>query len=112
MDVYLVDGTYELFRYHFAPNNRDPKRGATVGVVSTLLQLVADGATHLGVATDHIIESFRNDLWPGYKSSTGMPRELLAQFPAVEEAMAAAGFVVWPQVVHEADDGMAAAALM
>ncbi len=112
MDVYLVDGTYELFRYHFAPNNRDPNRGATVGVVSTLLQLVADGATHLGVATDHIIESFRNDLWPGYKSSAGMPRELLAQFPVVEEAMAAAGFVVWPQVVHEADDGLAAAAVM
>jgi 5'-3' exonuclease len=112
MDVHLVDGTYELFRYHFAPNNRDPKRGATVGVVSTLLQLVADGATHVGVATDHIIESFRNDLWPGYKSSAGMPRELLAQFPVVEEAMAAAGFVVWPQVVHEADDGLAAAALM
>jgi 5'-3' exonuclease len=112
MDVHLVDGTYELFRYHFAPNNRDPKRGATVGVVSTLLQLVADGATHVGVATDHVIESFRNDLWPGYKSSAGMPRELLAQFPVVEEAMEAAGFVVWPQVVHEADDGMAAAALM
>jgi 5'-3' exonuclease len=112
MDVHLVDGTYELFRYHFAPNNRDPHRGATVGVVSTLLQLVADGATHVGVATDHIIESFRNDLWPGYKSSAGMPRELLAQFPVVEEAMAAAGFVVWPQVVHEADDGLAAAAVM
>ncbi len=80
--------------------------------MSTLLQLVADGATHVGVATDHIIESFRNDLWPGYKSSAGMPRELLAQFPVVEEAMAAAGFVVWPQVVHEADDGMAAAAVM
>jgi 5'-3' exonuclease len=112
MDVHLVDGTYELFRYHFAPNNRDPHRGATVGVVATLLQLVADGATHIGVATDHIIESFRNDLWPGYKSSAGMPRELLAQFPVVEEAMAAAGFVVWPQVTHEADDAMASAAVM
>jgi len=112
MDVHLVDGTYELFRYHFAPNNRDPHRGATVGVVATLLQLVADGATHVGVATDHIIESFRNDLWAGYKSSAGMPRELLAQFPVVEEAMAAAGFVVWPQVTHEADDAMASAAVM
>jgi 5'-3' exonuclease len=112
MDVHLVDGTYELFRYHFAPNNRDAERGATVGVVSTLLQMVADGATHIGVATDHIIESFRNDLWPGYKSSAGMPRELLAQFPVVELAMEAAGFVVWPQVTHEADDGMAAGAVM
>jgi 5'-3' exonuclease len=112
MDVHLVDGTYELFRYHFAPNNRDPERGATVGVIGTLLQLVADGATHLGVATDHVIESFRNDLWPGYKSSAGMPRELLAQFTPAEEAMAAAGFVVWPQVVHEADDGLGAAAKM
>jgi 5'-3' exonuclease len=112
MDVHLVDGTYELFRYHFAPNNRDPERGATVGVIGTLLQLVADGATHVGVATDHVIESFRNDLWPGYKSSAGMPRELLAQFTPAEEAMAAAGFTVWPQVVHEADDGLGAAARM
>jgi 5'-3' exonuclease len=112
MDVHLVDGTYELFRYHFAPNNRDAERGATVGVVSTLLQLVADGATHIGVATDHVIESFRNDLWPGYKTSAGMPRELLAQFPVVELAMEAAGFVVWPQVTHEADDAMAAGAVM
>jgi 5'-3' exonuclease len=112
MDVHLVDGTYELFRYHFAPNNRDLERGATVGVLATLLQLVADGATHVGVATDHVIESFRNDLWPGYKSSVGMPRELLAQFPLVEAAMAAAGFTVWAQVTHEADDALAAAASM
>jgi 5'-3' exonuclease len=112
MDVHLVDGTYELFRYHFAPNNRDLDRGATVGVLGTLLQLVDDGATHLGVATDHVIESFRNDLWAGYKSSAGMPRELLAQFPLVESAMEMAGFTVWPEVVFEADDGMAAAAVM
>jgi 5'-3' exonuclease len=112
MDVHLVDGTYELFRYHFAPNNRDLDRGATVGVLATLLQIVADGATHIGVATDHIIESFRNDLWPGYKSSAGMPRELLAQFPLVEAAMEVAGFTVWPQVTHEADDALAAAARM
>ncbi|HYZ97443.1 MAG TPA: 5'-3' exonuclease H3TH domain-containing protein [Acidimicrobiales bacterium] len=112
MEVHLVDGTYELFRYHFAPNNRDPERGATVGVVTTLLQLVADGATHVGVATDHVIESFRNDLWPGYKSSAGMPRELLAQFPVVEEAMAAAGFAVWPQVELEADDALGTAATL
>lgn len=112
MDVHLVDGTYELFRYHYAPNNRDRSRGATVGVVGTLLQLVQDGATHLGVATDHVIESFRNDLWPTYKSSAGMPPELLDQFPAVETALEAAGFVVWPQVAFEADDAMAAGAAM
>jgi 5'-3' exonuclease len=110
--VHLVDGTYELFRYHFAPNNRDPKRGATTGVVGTVLQLVDDGATHIAVATDHIIESFRNDLWPGYKSSAGMPHELLAQFIPVEDLLEAAGFVVWPQIVFEADDGMAAGAVM
>jgi hypothetical protein len=112
MDVHLVDGTYELFRYHFAPNNRDPKRGAIVGLLGSLLQLVADGATHVGVATDHIIESFRNDLWPDYKSSVGMPPELLAQFTPAEEALAAAGFAVWPQVEQEADDGLATAARM
>lgn len=112
MQVHLVDGTYELFRYHFAPNNRDPQRGATVGVLSTLLQLVEDGATHVAVATDQVIESFRNDLWPGYKSSVGMPRELLAQFPLLEELLAAAGFGVWPQRVYEADDGLAAGAAM
>jgi len=112
MDVHLVDGTYELFRYHYAPNNRDRSRGATAGVVGTMLQLVQDGATHLGVATDHVIESFRNDLWPTYKSSAGMPPELLDQFPVVESALAAAGFVVWPQVAFEADDAMAAAAAM
>jgi 5'-3' exonuclease len=74
--------------------------------------MVADGATHIGVATDHVIESFRNELWPGYKSSAGMPPELLAQFPLVEGAMEVAGFTVWPQVAYEADDGMAAAAIM
>lgn len=110
MRVFLVDGTYELFRYHFAPNNRDPDLGATRGVVNSLLQLVADGATHVGVATDHVIESFRNDLWPGYKTSAGMPPELLAQFPLVEEVLAAAGFCVWPMIEYEADDGLAAAA--
>jgi 5'-3' exonuclease len=112
MDVHLVDGTYELFRYHFAPNNRDSERGATVGVLGTLLQLVGDGATHIAVATDHVVESFRNDLWAGYKTSAGMPRELLAQFPMVEDVMVAAGFTVWPQVVYEADDGMGAGAVM
>lgn len=110
MDVHIVDGTYELFRYHFGPSNRDAERGATVGVLGTLLSLVEGGATHVGVATDHVVESFRNDLWPGYKSSAGMPPELLAQFPLVEDAMAAAGFVVWAMVEYEADDAMGAMA--
>ncbi|MEJ7845612.1 MAG: 5'-3' exonuclease H3TH domain-containing protein [Acidimicrobiales bacterium] len=110
MDVHIVDGTYELFRYHFGPSNRDVERGATVGVVGTLLSMVEGGATHVGVATDHVVESFRNDLWPGYKSSLGMPPELLAQFPLVEDAMAAAGFVVWAMVEYEADDAMGAMA--
>jgi 5'-3' exonuclease len=112
VEVHVVDGTYELFRYHFAPNNKDPKRGATRGVLTSLLQLLEDGATHVGVATDQVIESFRNDLWAGYKSSAGMPPELLAQFPLVEQVLAAAGFTVWPQVEYEADDGMAAAAAL
>jgi 5'-3' exonuclease len=112
LEVHIVDGTYELFRYHFGPSNRDPEAGATRGVLTSLLQLVEDGATHVGVATDHVIESFRNDLWPGYKSSAGMPPELLAQFPLVEQVLAAAGFAVWPQVEYEADDGMAAAAAL
>ena len=112
MEVHIVDGTYELFRYHFGPSNRDQEVGATRGVLTSLLQLVDDGATHVGVATDHVIESFRNDLWPGYKSSVGVPSELLAQFPLVEAVLAAAGFAVWPQVEYEADDGMAAAAAL
>jgi len=112
MDVHLVDGTYELFRFHFAPNNKDLERGATTGIVRSLLELVSAGATHVGVATDHVIESFRNALWAGYKTSAGMPPELLAQFGPAEDALTAAGFVVWPQVVHEADDGLAAAAAM
>ena len=111
-EVHVVDGTYELFRYHFGPSNRDPEFGATRGVLASLLQLLEDGATHVGVATDHVIESFRNDLWPGYKSSAGMPPELLAQFPLVEHVLSAAGFAVWPQVEYEADDGMAAAAAL
>jgi 5'-3' exonuclease len=112
VNVHLVDGTYELFRYHYAPNNRDENRGATTGVLATLFQLVEQGATHVAVATDHVIESFRNDLWPTYKSSAGMPRPLLAQFPLVEELLEAAGFVVWPQVLYEADDALGAGAIM
>src|SRR5206468_269280 len=84
----------------------------TRGVLSTLLMLIDQGATHVGVATDHVIESFRNRLWPGYKSSAGMPPELLAQFPLLEEAIAAMGIVVWPMVELEADDGLASAAVL
>lgn len=112
MQVHLVDGTYELFRYHYAPNNRDPELGATRGVVNTCLQLVADGATHVGIATDHVIESFRNDLWPSYKDGSDTEAPLRAQFPVVEEALSAAGFTVWPMIEVEADDGLAAAAVM
>jgi len=108
--TYLIDGTYELFRYHFAPNNKDPDLGATRGVLGSVLQLMESGATHVGVATDHVIESFRNDLWPGYKTSAGMPRELLAQFPLIEEALEAAGILTWPMVELEADDALGAAA--
>ena len=110
MRIHLVDGTYELFRYHFSPGNRDPDKGAARGVVHSMLQLVDDGATHIGVATDHVIESFRNDIWPDYKSGEGVPPELMAQFPLIEEALAAAGFCVWPMVEHEADDALGAAA--
>ena len=101
-EVHVVDGTYELFRYHFGPSNRDPEFGATRGVLGSMVQLLEDGATHVGVATDHVVESFRNDLWPGYKTSAGMPPELLAQFPLVEDVLSAAGFAVWPQTEYEA----------
>jgi 5'-3' exonuclease len=109
-DVHLVDGTYELFRYHYAPNNRDPERGAARGVLGSLLQLVESGATHVGVATDHVIESFRNELWPTYKDGSGVDPVLKAQFTPLEELLHAAGFAVWPQVEFEADDGLAAGA--
>ncbi len=110
MRIHLVDGTYELFRYHYSPGNRDPEHGAARGVVHSMLQLIDDGATHVGIATDRVIESFRNDLWPGYKSGEGVAPELMAQFPLVEEALTAAGFCIWPMVKHEADDAMGAAA--
>lgn len=107
-DVHLIDGTYELFRYHYSPNNRDPDLGAVRGVVNSMLQLIQDGATHVGIATDHVIESFRNDLWPTYKDGSGVDPQLKAQFPVLEEALASAGFAVWPQTTFEADDGLAA----
>jgi 5'-3' exonuclease len=112
VDVHLVDGTYELFRYHFAPNNRDPHQGATRGVLGSVLMLLESGATHVGVATDHVIESFRNDLWPGYKTSAGMPRELLAQFTLLEDVLVAAGITTWPMIELEADDALGAAAFV
>ncbi|HVF76107.1 MAG TPA: 5'-3' exonuclease H3TH domain-containing protein [Acidimicrobiales bacterium] len=113
MRVHLIDGTYELFRHHFGapPEVREKSTAAaTRGVVNSVLTLLAEGASHVGVATDQVIESFRNDLWPGYKSSAGMPPELLVQFPLVEEALAALGVAVWPMVELEADDGLASAA--
>lgn len=112
MHVHLVDGTYELFRFHYAKFNRDPRHGAQRGVLNTVLDLVEDGATHLGIATDHVVESFRNELWPGYKDGQGIEPDLWAQFGELEELLALAGFVVWPQIHHEADDGLAAAAAM
>ena len=114
MHVHLVDGTYEIFRYHFALPSHVTGAGqevaATRGVVGSMLGLLEDGATHVGIATDHVIESFRNDLWPGYKSSEGMPPELLGQFQLLEDVLEAAGFTVFPMVEFEADDAMAAAA--
>jgi 5'-3' exonuclease len=110
MQVHLVDGTYELFRYHYSPANKDERRGATRGVVASNLMLLEQGATHVGIATDHVIESFRNDLWPTYKDGSGVDPALKAQFPVVEDALRAFGFVVWPMVEQEADDALAAAA--
>ena len=113
MKVHLVDGTYELFRQNFGRAAKEPDAGpyaATIGVLRSTLQLLADGATHVGVASDHVIESFRNDLWAGYKTSAGMPPELLAQIPMVEEALVAMGVTTWAMVELEADDALGAAA--
>ena len=114
MLVHLVDGTYELFRHHFAvPSHVDPggiEVAATRGVVGSVLSMLEGGATHVGVATDHVVESFRNDLWDGYKTSEGMDPELLTQFPIVEDALVALGVAVWAMVDVEADDGLASAA--
>ncbi len=113
MRVHLVDGTYELFRQHFGSASRHTDSGpfaAAAGVVASTLALIADGATHVGVASDHTIESFRNDLWAGYKTSEGMDPAILDQIPVMERALAAAGFTVWPMVEYEADDALAAAA--
>lgn len=110
MLVHLIDGTYELFRYHYAKSNRDPRRGAQQGVLNSMLDLLSEGATHVGIATDHVIESFRNEMLDGYKDGSGVDPELKAQFPEVEELLELAGFAVWPQIEHEADDGLASAA--
>jgi 5'-3' exonuclease len=113
VDVYLIDGTYELFRHYYAvPPARDREGrevGAVRGVLVSLLGMMRPG-THIGVATDHVIESFRNDLWPGYKTGDGIAPDLLAQFPLLEEMLTALGVPVWPMVEYEADDALAAAA--
>lgn len=114
MRVHLVDGTYELFRHYFAlppsKNETGDEVAAVQGVLRSILTMLGSGVTHLGVATDHIIESFRNDLWPGYKTSVGVSPDLLAQFPILEDALRALGVVVWPMVKFEADDALASAA--
>jgi 5'-3' exonuclease len=114
MQIYLVDGTYELFRYYYALPSARTKDGREVGavrgVLGSLLRMIKDGAAHIGVATDHVIESFRNDLWPGYKTGEGVAADLMAQFPLLEEVLQAAGITVWPMVEFEADDALAAAA--
>jgi 5'-3' exonuclease len=109
-----VDGTYELFRHYYALPSARAQDGSEVaavrGVLGSVLGMIKGGVTHIAVATDHVIESFRNDLWPGYKTSAGIEPDLLAQFPLLEEALSAAGVVVWPMVEFEADDALAAAA--
>src|SRR5712672_3179407 len=114
MNVHLIDGTYELFRHFFAvPASADvngQEVGAVRGVLTSVLSMIDRGATHLGVATDHVVESFRNDLYPGYKTNEGVPPELLSQFPILEEALEAMGVMVWPMVEFEADDALASAA--
>ncbi len=114
MDVHLIDGTHELFRHFFAvPAAADvngQEIGGVRGVLTSVLSMIEGGATHLGVATDHVVESFRNELYPGYKTSEGVDPELLSQFPILEEALEAMGVMVWPMVYFEADDALASAA--
>jgi len=114
MIVHLVDGTYELFRHFYGlrrfTKDKDRPLGAVVGVLQSVLEMMEQGATHVGVATDHVIESFRNDLWPGYKTSAGIEPALAAQFHPLEEALVAMGVVTWPMVELEADDALASAA--
>ena len=114
MIIHLVDGTYELFRHFYGlrrfHKHEDPPLGAVIGVLHSVLQMIETGSTHIGVATDHVIESFRNDLWPGYKNGGAVEPALLAQFHPLEEALAAMGVAVWPMTELEADDGLASAA--
>jgi 5'-3' exonuclease len=114
LKIHLVDGTYELFRHFYAVppqlDRQGQEIGAARGVLSSMLGLLEEGATHVGVATDHVIESFRNDLYAGYKTGEGIDPALRSQFELLEEVLAAAGLVVWPMVEHEADDAMASAA--
>jgi len=114
LKVHLIDGTYELFRHYYAlPSARDAdgrEVAAVRGVVASVLGMIGEGATHIAVATDKVIESFRNALWPGYKTGEGIEPDLLAQFPLLEDVLAAAGVVVWPMVEFEADDALAAGA--
>src|SRR5207248_6473517 len=108
MVVHLIDGTYELFRHFYGlrrfTKGEDPPYGGVIGVLRTVVQMFETGATHLGVATDHVIESFRNRLWTGYKTGDGIERALFAQFHPLEDALAAMGVAVWPMVELEADD--------
>src|SRR3954470_10288545 len=112
--VHLIDGTYELFRHFYGlrrfNKGKDKPFGAVVGVLGSVLEMIETGATHLGVATDHVIESFRNDLWPGYKTGDGIEPALFAQFHPLEEGLVAMGVATWPMVELEADDGLASAA--
>ncbi len=114
MIVHLIDGTYELYRHFYGlrrfTKGKDRPFGGVVGVLQTVLQMIEKGATHVGVATDHVIESFRNDLWPDYKTGEGIERALFAQFHPLEDALAAMGVVVWPMIELEADDALASAA--
>ena len=114
MDVYLIDGTYELFRHFFAvPSSKDASGqeiGAVRGVLTSVLSMIDRGATHFGVATDHVVESFRNDLYAGYKTAEGVDPALLSQFPILEEALQSMGVLVWPMIEFEADDALASAA--
>ncbi|HXN08463.1 MAG TPA: 5'-3' exonuclease H3TH domain-containing protein [Candidatus Acidoferrales bacterium] len=114
MQIHLVDGTYELFRHFFALPSASDVNGREVGgvrgVLASVLSMLERGVTHIGVATDHVVESFRNDLYDGYKTSEGVPAELLSQFPILEEGLEAMGVTVWPMVYYEADDALASAA--
>jgi len=114
MIVHLVDGTYELFRHFYGlrsfSKGSDPPLGAVVGVLQSVVEMIEQGATHVGVATDHVVESFRNGMWPGYKTSAGMEPALMAQFHPLEEALGFMGIVVWPMINLEADDALASAA--